>query len=120
MYADWALPGREATFLPIAEIARELMSKRVAKIVRHKDICSKPGDWHGHNDFEGPRFEKADTRFPGMIVEGMPNPCNRRYRMIDGRRRKEKMERMGYTKSRHFIFDYDEIAPYIREFRLTE
>jgi hypothetical protein len=63
--------------------------------VLFSDICAKSGNWFGGDDFSGKRYEDADVKYSGMLIRAMPNPCDRPYRMVDGRRRMEKLKRHG-------------------------
>lgn len=120
MYADWALPGRKYSYIALDELARKLGHGRSPQTVEHSQICAKPGDWFGSNDFAGSRFEAADQRYPGILVADMPNPCNLPYRMIDGRRRLEKLQRLGISHSPFFVFEYAEILPFVFDFELGD
>lgn len=92
MYGDWALPGRPYCYLAMEE------------------LC------FGNDDFQGPRFAQADPRHPGILVRNMPNPCQLPYRMIDGRRRLEKLRRQAAVSGYFVVFEYDEVRPFIRDF----
>jgi len=115
MYGEWALPGRPCSFVPIAAMVKQLLPGRRPVLVRLDSICAKPGNWFGTDDFSGPRFEAADIRYPGLLVQDMPNPCQLPYRMIDGRRRLEKLRRMGLGESWFHVFTFTEIEPWIRD-----
>jgi len=119
MYGDWAIPGREYSYISLIDLAHKHGAGRDPVPIHHAEICAKPGNWSGHDDFSGKRFDAADPRYPGLLVENMPNPCNLRYRMVDGRRRLEKLRRMGITQSLFVIFDYAEALPFIFDFKLT-
>ena len=110
MYGEWGIPGYEYAFLPI-----KLFMKldRAPTVVPFKQVCAKPGDWFGRDDFSGERYEKADTSIPGMLVAGMPNPCGLPYRMIDGRRRMQKLREAGRVSGPFVVLNWLEIQPYI-------
>jgi hypothetical protein len=116
MFGDWALPGRPNSYIALGDFAKACLHGKGPTRVTLTEICVKPGDWFGTNDFSGLRFEKADPRYPGILVRDMPNPCGLPYRMIDGRRRLEKIRRCGETSSLFYVFDFAEIAPYIFDF----
>ncbi len=120
MYDDWALPGRQYSYIALLDLARKHMPGRQAQRVSFSDICGKPGDWFGVDDFTGPRYEAADTRYPGMVIHGMPNPCNRPYRLVDGRRRLEKLRRGGADAAQFFVFEYADCEEFIFDFVIGE
>lgn len=120
MYADWALPGRQYSYISLVDLARNLGLGRTPRAIEHAQICAKPGDWFGGNDFAGMRYEAADPRYPGILVADMPNPCERPFRMIDGRRRLHKLQLQGIKESPFFVFHYTEIHPFIFDFALIE
>lgn len=119
MYGDWALPGREYSYISMGDLARQLLPGRVPQSIAFDSICAKPGDWFGVDDFSGPRFEQADTSYPDLLVRNMPNPCDLAFRMIDGRRRLEKLRREGAYSSEFIVFEYVEVEPLIFDFELV-
>ncbi|PCJ25201.1 MAG: hypothetical protein COA96_07825 [SAR86 cluster bacterium] len=118
MTRDWALPDRENCYLVLLEMAKKHMPGRKPVAVNLDEICAKPGDWFGGDDFSGPRFDAADPKFPGMLVRDMPNPCNLPYRMVDGRRRLKKLLSRGNSAGYYFVFEYQEAEPFILDFIL--
>ena len=61
------------------------------------------------------RYKLADVAYPLFAVEGMENPHNKKYRMIDGRHRLLKQINLGKDKFLFYIFQYDEIKHYINK-----
>ncbi|MEX0964634.1 MAG: hypothetical protein WDZ52_11410 [Pseudohongiellaceae bacterium] len=120
MYGDWALPGRHYSYIALLDLARKHMPGKQAEMIRFSDICAKSGDWFGGDDFSGQRYELAETQYPGMIVRAMPNPCDLPYRMVDGRRRMEKMRRGGLDAAQFFVFEYSDCEEFIFDFVLEE
>ncbi|MDA1372824.1 MAG: hypothetical protein O2971_19000 [Proteobacteria bacterium] len=118
MYGDWALPDRNYSYVSLADLLPVLLPGKMTERVKLRDIWAKPGDAFGGNDFAGPRFEQADPKFPGLVVRDMPNPGNAKYRMIDGRRRLEKLRIEGVDSGLYYVFEYTEILPFIFEFEL--
>ena len=119
MYGDWALPGREYSYISMRDLAHQLIPGRAPQVIDFDSICAKPGDWFGRDDFSGPRFEQADPSYPGLLVRDMPNPCDLSFRLIDGRRRLEKLRRDGVRSSNYIVFDYVEVEPFIFDFELV-
>jgi hypothetical protein len=117
MYGDWALPGLAYAYLNVVRMIR-MAPGRAPQSVPLDAICAKPADWFGRDDFSGPRFERADTRVPGLLVQGMPNPCDLPYRLVDGRRRLEKLRRQGMREGPFLVFSYEEARDFIYEARL--
>lgn len=120
MYGDWALPERKYSYIALLDLARKHMPGKQAEMVRFNEICAKPGDWFGSDDFAGQRYEAADPRYPGMLIRDMPNPCDLPYRMVDGRRRMEKLRRSGIEEGKFFVFDYVDCEEFIFDFLLEE
>lgn len=96
------------------------MPGKQPELLRFDEICAKPGDWFGVDDFSGPRFEAADPKYPGMVIRGMPNPCDRPYHMVDGRRRMEKLRRAGERGGQFFVFEFADCGEFIFDFELEE
>jgi len=119
MWGDWALLGREYSYVSIKDLLPVLLPGRELRRVKLRHICAQPGDVFGGNEFAGPRFESADPKFPGLLVLDMSNPQSTRYRLIDGRRRLEKLRRKGAISSLYYIFEFSEIQPFIYDFELV-
>jgi len=121
MHGDWAWPGMEYSSLSIEALFKNgVVRKNHYSVLRIKYICAKPGDFSGFDDFEGERFEKADIQFPLLVVRNMPNPCQTPYRLIDGRRRLEKLRRMGRRTVACFVLEVQDVVPFIKEVKLDE
>ena len=120
MFNDWALPDRPYSYLPFNEFVPKLHPGRIPQQIEFDQICAKPNFWFGTDDFQGSRFESADPQFPGILVRAMPNPCDLPFRLIDGRRRMEKLKRAGKSTGPFVIFEYEEIEPFILNFELVE
>lgn len=118
MYGEWAVPPYEQSFLNLVSLVRQCGNNRKPSIISFDEVAGKPADWFGGNDFSGSRFRKADPKFPGIVVDGMPNPERKRYRLVDGRRRLHKLKCMGKSEGPFFVFEYSEIKPFIQEFKL--
>ncbi len=116
MYGDWALSGREYSYIALVDLAMKHMPGKHAETVRFSDICAKPRDWFGVDDFSGERYEAADPKYPGILIHAMPNPCDRAYRMIDGRRRMEKLRRGGLEAGKFFVFEFEDCEEFIFDF----
>lgn len=116
MYGDWALPGRETSYIALIDLAMKHMPGKQAETVRFSDICAKPGDWFGGDDFSGKRYEEADPKYPGILIRAMPNPCDLLYRMVDGRRRMEKLKRNGIDAGKFFVFEFEDCKQFIFDF----
>lgn len=120
MYKDWALPDRPYSYLPFKELVPALYPGRSPQMIEFSQICAKPNHWFGTDDFQGERFDQADPQFPGMLVQGMPNPCELPFRMIDGRRRLEKLKQNGDVSGLFMVLKFEEVQPYILDFELID
>ena len=120
MCGDWALPGRQYSYIALLDLARKHMPGKQPQTIRFSEVCGKPGDWFGKDDFSGHRYEVADTKYPGMVIHDMPNPCDRPFRLVDGRRRMEKLRRGGAEAGKFFVFEYADCGEFISDFVLDE
>ncbi|MBL4572452.1 MAG: hypothetical protein JKY86_05180 [Gammaproteobacteria bacterium] len=120
MYGDWALSGREYSYIALIDLAMKHMPGKQAETIRFSDICAKPGDWFGGDDFSGERYEAAKTKYPGILIHAMPNPCDLPYRMVDGRRRMEKLRRGGSDSGKFFVFEFEDCKEFIFDFQIEE
>lgn len=115
MFGDWGLAGRPYSFLDLEALVDRYPLEQRAGMARLKDICAKPGNWFGIDEFSGPRYDEADPAFPGILVLGMPNPCALPYRLVDGRRRLHKLALQGRRTSLFYIYEYKQVRPFIRD-----
>jgi hypothetical protein len=56
MYGDWALSGRQYSYIALNDFAQKHLLGKKAETIRFSDICAKPGDWFGGGDFSGVRY----------------------------------------------------------------
>jgi hypothetical protein len=120
MYGDWALPESEYSYIALFDLAKKHMLGKQSETVRFIDICAKPGNWFGGDDFTGKRYEDADVKYPGMLIHAMPNPCDLPYRMVDGRRRMEKLRRSGLDAGTFYVFEFEDCKEFISDFLIEE
>jgi len=115
---NWEIDGREFCLIDLKEVAKLLKDDRL-DTVQLKDIA-----WKGKQNFpyqsgnecsccRGSRYVNCDTKYPPIIAYNAPNPFNNKYRMIDGRHRIQKLLFNGLTESLFYVFDFDELRPYI-------
>ena len=115
---NWEIDGREFCLIDLKELAKLLNDDRL-DIVQLKEIA-----WKGKQNFPhqsgnecsccgGIRYINCDTKYPPIIAYNAPNPFNNKYRMIDGRHRIQKLLLNGLTESLFYVFDFDELRPYI-------
>ena len=62
-------------------------------------------EWIIAND---PRFQKADTGFPGIVAR-IANPGGKPYRMLDGRRRMWKLQAAGEVTGKFYVVPEDTV-----------
>lgn len=67
-----------------------ILEKREPVYLYHEDIAW----WCMNNPREkiDQRYHDCDISFPGIVAEGVCNPYNKRYRMVDGSHRMTKMK----------------------------
>lgn len=61
------------------------------------------------------RYKLADIDYPLFAVDGMENPYNKKYRMIDGRHRLLKQINLGKDTFLFYVLSYDDIKHYIEK-----
>jgi hypothetical protein len=55
-----------------------------------------------------------------MLIHAMPNPCDLPYRMVDGRRRLEKLKRRGLDAGKFYVFEFEDCKEFIFDFLIEE
>jgi hypothetical protein len=61
------------------------------------------------------RYKIANDNFPLLVIEGMENPYNKKYRMIDGRHRLKKQLNKGYSELWFYVLQESDILHYIQK-----
>ena len=112
MSGQWQLGKWPESFIEIMPL-HDLVQHRKTSEIAFADIASKPYKGPNPNDEKSiQRYIKSDPSYPGYIVE-MQNPYGKRYRMIDGRRRLHKQTESGKTSGNFYVFQFNEITPFI-------
>ena len=102
---DWRIDNKNAK-LYLSKII-DLLSE--TKIIDHEDIAwGMKVDKH----WKGPRYDKCDISYPGIVCKDAPNPYGKKYRLIDGNHRMAKMTDMNITKSCYYVIEYAILKPY--------
>ena len=115
---NWEIDNKRFCLIDLKQVAKLLNDNRLQKI-KLVDIA-----WKGKHNFPhlsgdkcsccgGSRYINCDIRYPPIIACNAQNPYNNKYRMIDGRHRIQKMLFGGLTESLFYVFDFDELRPFI-------
>lgn len=107
--AEWSLPNIERGSIDCRLLFRYVQANNfAAKLIRLSEISHKPLDI----DRSSARFQAADVNYPLLIVDGMQNPDNRRYRLVDGRHRLLKL--LPCSEVRCYVIPLDVALYYVR------
>lgn len=85
MDGEWRLEGCRDMYIDIPRVINLINFRKLdpsfisINEVAYKELAGI--------DINGARYIAASTRFPCIVVEGMQNPHNKKYRLIDGRHR---------------------------------
>ena len=113
MEYDWEISNIGPSKIVTSNLYPLIKYRKLTPIELHIDEFSyKPLDTIEINHH---RYKLADVTYPLFAVEGMENPYNKKYRMIDGRHRLLKQINLGKDKFLFYIFQYDEIKHYINK-----
>ena len=88
--------------------------KRKSKSIWIKDIAIKSLDSIPDNPSE---YEYVNPKIPIIVVEGLQNKDNKKYRLLDGRHRILKTLKRDRAAINAHVFSFDEIEPYIEIYR---
>mgnify|MGYP003657378585 CR=1 FL=1 len=125
-YGNWCIPeiSNNNLYLKLNDI-KHLLVREKLRSISFEDICWKGRklnmDKRGSNCIccNGKRYIKGpfnyDTNHPGIIVKNVSNPLNKKYRMIDGKHRIEKMISENRVKASFFVLNLDEIKKFFKE-----
>ncbi len=84
------------------------------RYAKHKKLPVLELNCHeiAHKGFEAidensQRFKLADVQYPLLVSEGLHNPLNKKYRMLDGRHRLKKLLQSGITHVNAYVIPKD-------------
>lgn len=85
MTGDWQLQGKPEMVIDIPKVIQLINYRKLEPVELDIDcIAYKELD---SIDTKEARYIVANTNYAGIVVEGMENPYNKKYRLIDGRHR---------------------------------
>ena len=113
MEDEWEIQGIGPAQIITSNLYPIIKYKKLNPIELHIDeFAYKPLDTIEINNY---RYKLADVTYPLFAVADMPNPYNKKYRMIDGRHRLLKQINLGKSVFLFYIFDYHTIKHYINK-----
>lgn len=113
---DWSINDNEEDQGIDLRTLRYLLTKDKLEMVTHSKICHKS---LGEDTLQlegGIRYDKAQIKYPGILIRNGKNPKNLKYRMIDGNHRMVKMKNQGIKESKFYVLEYDDIKDHLRPF----
>lgn len=113
MEDEWEIQGIGPAQIITSNLYSFIKHNKLKPIELHIDeFAYKPLDTI---EISSHRYKLADITYPLFAVDGMPNPYNKKYRMIDGRHRLLKQINSGKSIFLFYIFHYDHIKKYIHK-----
>ena len=107
---DWKIDGcidDSIDVYPLYQLAdyRKLQHIYVdVSLIAHKELDTiRDTDW---------RYKEADVTQPVLLVDGLNNPFNKKYRMVDGRHRLLKLLEQKHHIVPAFVFSKDDFFKY--------
>ena len=59
----------------------------------------------------GVRYRECDPKYPGIITNAS-NPFGKKYRLLDGKHRMQRLIHSGASVGKFYLFDFEELKPY--------
>lgn len=113
MTGEWKIPGSPDMEIDCCEVYSYINFKLIQPEEIDINLISyKPLKI----DREDSRFITANLNYPGIIVNGMHNPHNKQYRMIDGRHRLLKTIDSGKQTFYTYVLNPQEIKKFYKVF----
>lgn len=123
LYGDWRLTERspflEEEIIIMQEI-KHLLTDDKLKTVKFLEIAWKgmhfPVDERRDKCIccGGRRYFSCNTNYPPVLCIHTSNPYNKKYRMIDGKHRMEKMVAQGLVSSKFYVLTFEDIEPFTK------
>lgn len=118
---NWQFEGHELKVLDLTFIVQNMLTEDRLKTIKLKEIA-----WRHKHNFPygvgenckccgGEAYKNCDPNVPGIIAYNCPNPYDNKYRMLDGRHRIMRLLFEGKTKSKFYVFDFNEIKHFMRD-----
>jgi hypothetical protein len=108
----WKIGASEDLIINCGEIYNYIKFKEMSyelieiDLIGHKELQSISTNDH--------RYVNANTDLPGILVNNMENPRNKKYRLIDGRHRLLKTINSDLTKFKAYVLERDEAMKFVR------
>lgn len=110
MDGEWCLEGCREMYIDTDSVIDLIKFRNAVPVHLHiGEIAHKELD---SIDINGGRYIAADTRFPVLVVEGMQNPYNKKYRLIDGRHRLLKTINEGKAELRVYVVTESDVMQF--------
>ena len=118
---NWKFEEYESKTLDLGYIYDNMLTDDRLQTIKLKEIA-----WRGKHHFpynvgenckccRGEAYRNCDPSIPGIIAYNCPNPYDNKYRMLDGRHRIMRLLFEGKTKSKFYVFDFNEIKHFMRD-----
>ena len=120
-YGDWRISDNDL-YLNLKDI-EHLLKKEKLKNININDIAWKgrylSKSKKGKNCIccGGKRYINSKIEIPGVLIKNLPkqyNKYNKKYRMIDGKHRIEKIKYNNIYNSKFYVLEFDEIKKYFK------
>lgn len=110
MTGDWQLQGKPEMVIEIPKVIQLINYRKLEPVELDIDcIAYKELD---SIDTKEARYIVANTNYAGIVVEGMENPYNKKYRLIDGRHRLLKTIKDNRLKFKVYILQEDDVSKF--------
>jgi len=107
MTGDWQLQGKPEMVIDIPKVIQLINYRKLEPVELDIDcIAYKELD---SIDTKEARYIVANTNYAGIVVEGMENPYNKKYRLIDGRHRLLKIMKANKDTFKVYILQTKDI-----------
>ncbi|CAN5232161.1 hypothetical protein BH24PSE2_BH24PSE2_18030 [soil metagenome] len=109
---EWGLPPfdpSEPHLLPIEPLLNMCRS-RTPQLLQLSDVCYRD------RIVSMQRYRNCDVSQPGIVAENAANPCEKRYRLLDGNHRVHKLIASGATTHRFYVLEPEDFRHLVEKY----
>ena len=113
MTGEWKLDNTPDMFIDVLQVIPYIQFKQIpSQQIQIADISHKELD---SIDTDELRYLVANIKYPVIVVEGMQNPHNKPYRMIDGRHR--LLKQLNNKTINAYVLTEADISKFYQEYK---
>lgn len=113
LYKDFSLPHLNNDIIYRIDIKPHISNYIKINKIKPTELLFSDIWYHSNRIVSEHRLNRANTYYPGIVVSDMPNPDNKKYRLIDGNHRLHQNILNHKDRGYFYIMSYEFILSHI-------